>query len=209
MDRLVEALRLARQGQTSPLAAQNAVERIAQLCSSDQLDRAPSVASRAGNQHPPAPGYVFAPIMAPSRILVVANIASLPAAVPPARSLSTEYRVEFDAGPGWIIGMRGSVVDQAAVIVRSSIGLRMFLNDGEELVTDGQRAAFVNYDALFSPTATYFPVRRYVRTTDVLYVQFENYSTTTAYTPTLALMFCRDEDMRTAAEMFGQECWSK
>jgi hypothetical protein len=204
-ERLAEVARLARVAKesNSALAAQNAVDRIAQLipiaCAGQEelLASSPSVGRRMGNTHPPLPGYVVDSIMAPSRILTFSNIEPLPP-----ETTSVSYRMEFDAGSGWIIGMRGSIVDETSWIWRSSMEVQLELNDGEHLITDGERADFANYDDLFTQAQVYFPLRRYVISSDNLYATFRNLSDTTTLTPTLSVFFCRDRDMRTGAAMF-------
>lgn len=199
----IRRLVTSAKGAQSNLAAANAVDRIADLiaqrCAGEDeaLAQGPTLADKVGKAHPPLPGYIVAPVMAPSRLLTFSNIAPVLFG-----ETSLPYKMSFEAGNGWLIGMRGSVVDQTGFVWRSSIGLQLEINDGDQLITDGERATFVNYDDLFTASQVYFPLRRYVTNNDNLYASFQNFSTDTDLTPTLTLFFCRDQDMRKARAMY-------
>lgn len=203
----VRAIIERAKGSQSALTSQNAISQladlIAQRCDPEELAHAPSLSDRVGRPHPPMPGYIVAAVMAASRLLTFSNIEEIEATTDPADpSTSDPYKMTFDDGDGWLIGMRGSVVDRTGFVWRSSIGLTLQVNSGDYLITDGERGSFANYDDLFTASQVYFPIRRYFRDTDNLYATFQNYSLTDALTPTLTLWFCRSRDVRAAYQMY-------
>jgi hypothetical protein len=149
--------------------------------------------------HPPkscGPDYVQA-MMPPSRILVVPDI---PAVAP--QAVSPGERLEFAAGGGWLIAWRGSAVDYTAGAFRmdeltlASIGVRMFLNDGEELITNGQGTDFAFMSDLFPSTQQWSPIMRRVDVKDILNLQFVNRQPVAGgsiLTPSLMFAFWREK----------------
>jgi len=125
--------------------------------------------------HPPAAGDYIEPLMAPSRYLVLPEA---PIVAPAA--LSNQIRLEFSAGGGWLIGWRGSVVDTtpgagaAGAFEQASMGVRMFLNDGEELITNGTGADFAAFSTIFTINSS-TPIMRRVDVKDILNCQFQNF----------------------------------
>ena len=151
----------------------------------------------ASQVHPPAPGQFVHPVLAPSRVMIMDPIPLVPQG-----ATSEAVRLQFDAGAGWIIGFRGSVVDRtpgaeaAGNLEMASIGLRMFLNDGEELITDGVRAAHATYADLFPPAAIWSPILRWVYSTDDLFALFRNLNPTEGgpdLQPSLTFLFWREK----------------
>jgi hypothetical protein len=126
--------------------------------------------------HPPLAGDYCQPMLAPSRILVVPDIP----AVGPQQATPGE-RLEFSAGGGWLIGWRGTAIDYTPAAFRSdqltqaSIGVRMFINDGEELITNGLGTDFARFSDLFPPAGQYAPILRRVDVKDILNLQFYNF----------------------------------
>jgi hypothetical protein len=136
--------------------------------------------------------------MAPSRWLVVPGIP----AVPPNSDTTAGIRLEFSAGGGWLIGWRGRVGNLAAAGVISaddsdqrSIGVRMFLNDGENLITNGIGADFAPFTDLFADAVQWSPIMRRVDVKDVLNFAFRNFQPAggDTLTPSLTFAFWREK----------------
>lgn len=147
--------------------------------------------------HPPLAGDYCQPILAPSRILVVPDI---PTVAP--QAVSPGERLEFSAGGGWLIGWRGSSIDFTAgafrvdALTMATLQVRMWINDGEELVTNGRGTDFVSFLDVFPPTGHYGPILRRVDVKDILNFQFRNIQPVAGgatLRPTLAFMFWREK----------------
>lgn len=161
---------------------------------------APSTCPPAGYQldqvHPPACGDYITPLMAPSRWLVVPNI---PVVAPQATSPGVVLR--FSAGGGWLIGWRGSSIDftagafRADELTRATLQLQMRLNDGEELITNGQGLDFMSLSDVFPPGTVISPIMRRVDVKDILTVTWRNIQPAggAILTPTLAFSFWREK----------------
>lgn len=126
--------------------------------------------------HPPDPRDFIQPLMAPSRYLVVGNIPVVAPQVP-----SAGVRLEFSAGGGWLIGWRGQAVDftagafAAGQLEQASIGVSMFLNDGEELISNGNAVDFAPFSTLFGDAVQWSPIMRRVDVKDILTLNFTNF----------------------------------
>lgn len=146
--------------------------------------------------HPPLAGDYMQPVLAPSRILVVPEI---PEVAP--QAVSPGERLEFSAGGGWLIGWRGTSIDftpgafRSDQLTQATMQVRMFLNDGEELITNGIGFDFVSFSDLFPPSSNYAPILRRVDVKDALNLQFRNIQPLQASTlqPTLAFQFWREK----------------
>ena len=146
--------------------------------------------------HPPNASDFVVPLMAPSRYLVLPN----PPAVAPATT-SPGVRLEFSAGGGWLIGWRGSAADNtpgveaAGPYEQASMAIRMFINDGEELITNGFGADFVTMADVFPDSAQWAPIMRRMDVKDVLNVIFQNFqpaATGNTLQPRLTFAFWRE-----------------
>ncbi len=152
---LVQQARYSGGASRGPLPANNAV----------QLDQV----------HPPAGGDYIEPMMAPSRYLVLPET---PIVAPAATS--PQIRLEFSAGGGWLIGWRAVAVDvtpgagAAGNLEQATMGVRMFLNDGEELITNGTGADFASLLTIFGPAVNVTPIMRRVDVKDNLFVLWRN-----------------------------------
>lgn len=126
--------------------------------------------------HPPACADYIQPLMAPSRYLVVPSV---PVVAP--QAVTPGERIEFSAGGGWLIGWRGTVRDDTAGIQaagpyeQASVGVRVFLNDGEELITNGTATDFALFSDLFADATQWSPIMRRVDVKDVMTLQFQNF----------------------------------
>ena len=126
--------------------------------------------------HPPNSGDFIQPLMAPSRYLVVPAI---PAVAPATDSPGETLR--FSAGGGWLIGWRATAIDFTAGIEaagefeQASMGVRIFLNDGEEIITNGTSADFARFSDLFGAAVQWSPLMRRVDVKDVMSLQFRNF----------------------------------
>jgi hypothetical protein len=125
--------------------------------------------------HPPDHRDFVLPLMAPDRILTVANIPSVnPQAISPGE------RLEFASGGGWLIGWRGSVVDNTAGSAaageyeRATYEVSAFFNDGEYIITNGETSSYVPFSHLFPPSGLWTPMMRRVDPLDVLNFNFRN-----------------------------------
>lgn len=146
--------------------------------------------------HPPDSCDFIQPLMAPSRWLVLGE---RPVVGPGTDSAG--IRMEFSAGGGWLIGFRGTVTDSTAgsesadEFVQASMGVSMFLNDGEELITNGQATTFSSFADLFAPAVQWSPIMRRVDVKDILTVNFRNFQpagTGHSLTPSLTFAFWRE-----------------
>lgn len=147
--------------------------------------------------HPPNPSDFIIPLIAPSRYLTVPNIEP----VAP-ESISAGSRLEFSAGGGWLIGWRGIARDDTAGVEaagpyeQATLGVRMFINDGEELITNGLAADFVTFAELFPESSQWAPILRRVDVKDILNVFFQNFQpalTGNDLTPRLTFAFWREK----------------
>lgn len=111
-------------------------------------------------------------------------------------------QLEFSAGAGWIIGWSGIAVDltpgaeAAGAAEQALMGVRMFLNDGEEIITNGLAADF-------APMATIFgsgqndreaALLRWVESVDTLTVLFRNFGAQRTLRPFVTFRFWRAGD---------------
>jgi len=148
--------------------------------------------------HPPLAGDYNQPMLAPSRILVVPNIPT----VDP-QEVSPGERLEFSAGGGWLIGWRGTAIDftegayRVDMLTQATCQVRMWINDGEELITNGLGFDFVSFADVFPPTMNYAPILRRVDVKDILNFQFRNIQpegdASAALQPTMAFLFWREK----------------
>ena len=127
--------------------------------------------------HPPAAGDYIQPLMAPSRFLVVPDLPD----IPPDTTV-TGFVLDFSAGGGWLIGWQGIVADFTTVgafaageLEQASMGVKAFLNDGEELITNGVSADFVPFANVFRSDTNYSPIMRRVDSTDRMFFEFRNF----------------------------------
>jgi len=133
----------------------------------------------AGEYHPNlGPPVVPQCLPNPSRYLVTPN-----RPVIAADGSVSNQRLDFGgAGPGWIIGHRGTVVradnvgttPTAGANIAAICGVQMFFNSGENIITNGEVAAFTPFDALYPEAAPMQPMMRYVTQRDILTVSFQN-----------------------------------
>lgn len=131
---------------------------------------------QADQIHPPLNGDYIEPMLAPSRLLVVPDSPD----VDPGDT-SNQVDLEFSAGGGWLIGWRGVAVDftpgagAAGRFEQASMGVRMFLNDGEELITNGRAADFAPFLTIFGESVSMTPILRRVDVKDTLHLLFRNF----------------------------------
>jgi hypothetical protein len=135
--------------------------------------------------------------MAPSRYLVVPAIPQ----VDPGDTTPGE-RLEFSAGGGWLIGWRGVAIDNtpgveaAGRYEQANLGVSMFLNDGEELITNGVATDFARFGDLFGDAVQWSPLMRRVDVKDVLNLRFRNFqpvATGNTIQPSLLFSFWREK----------------
>lgn len=147
--------------------------------------------------HPPNEADFIQPLMAPSRYLVVPAI---PAVAP--GTTSPGERLEFSAGGGWLIGWRATATDFTAGVEaagpfeQASMGVRIFLNDGEELITNGTAADFARFSELFGDAVQWSPIMRRVDVKDVMNLQFQNFqpaATGNTLQPSVTFAFWREK----------------
>ena len=128
--------------------------------------------------HPPASADFIEPMMAPSRLMVLPQT---PVVAPAATT--APIRLEFSAGGGWLIGWRCIAVDvtpgaQASGRLEQATGaVRMFINDGEELITNGTGADFASLLTVFGPNTNSTPIMRRMDVKDNLFLLFRNNQT--------------------------------
>lgn len=141
--------------------------------------------------HPPDSHDTIQPMMAPSRWLVVEDPPTVAA-----DSESDQASLDFRAGGGWIIGMRGTAIDfetpgafSAGEVEQASLGVRMRMNGQESLVDNGNGDDFVKYSDLFPPAQNYAPVMRRVGYEDKLIISWKNFQPAGGVTLTPSLMF--------------------
>lgn len=144
-------------------------------------DRAQMRARIADGQHPPSLVPVMQPMLAPSRWIEVTGI---PVLEP--QEEWTAGRVQFQFSPGFLIGMRGTAVqehyDNKVLVGWDSsmgdfraAGLRLQFNGGEPLVTSGDAETWLWYSDVFSPFGGLpAPLLRRVEQSDTLNVQLRN-----------------------------------
>lgn len=138
----------------------------------------------AGEHHPNMGGPVVPQCLPnPSRYLVTPNRPVI------AAGANNSQRIDFGgAGPGWIIAHRGTVVradnvgtaPTAGANIAAITGVQMFFNSGENIITNGDAAAFTPFDALYPEAAPMQPMMRYVTQRDILTVTFQNLIPTAA-----------------------------
>lgn len=143
--------------------------------------------------HPPEPIQAVQPLQAPTRYLVVAGIpVLLPGATSPGE------RLEFSGGAGWIVGWKGTSVDIAGPTAgpgeQAQTSVRLFINSGEELITNGQGVAFAPFSDMFATTIQWSPLMRYMLATDVITTQVANTTVALRLQASLTFAFIRDGD---------------
>lgn len=143
--------------------------------------------------HAPLPGGFVQPIFAPDCYLVVANIP----AVAPGGAASTPRVLEFKSGPGLIIGMRGTVLDNtpgaeaAGRLEMASIGVQATWNNGRtNIITNGENPDYIRYSDLFADGVQWTPFLRFARSCDAITFTWQNVRTAGPdLEPTLSLAF--------------------
>lgn len=128
------------------------------------------------NRNPPLAGEFNQPQIAPDRffVLPVREIVA-----PQTTTEGTQFR--FNSKPGMIIGMRGTVVDftvgafAADKLEQASIGVRITINDNDNLTTNTNAADFVPFADLFVDGETVCPLYRRMAYDDVLVIEFRNF----------------------------------
>lgn len=130
--------------------------------------------------HPPARGWFVEALPAPDRFLTLRGTVAF--GVTGAAQDSAPLPLEFGGGSGILIGWRGDALDltaggfAAGPLERASMGVRVFFNDAsEELIVNGVGQDFAPMSTLFGDATTWSPFLRYVRTTDILNIQFRNF----------------------------------
>ncbi len=156
-------------------------------------------------------------MLQPTRILTVRGFSALPPL-----TVSPVLPLFFEAGGGWLLSFSAAIRNSSIGGFRSDMALRLFLNDGEELISKGnpsdpdlvfgpgappqRQEAFSSFDDLFGnrtdDAAHGCPILRYMYPTDVMYVQVRNASAFFTHEPTLAFNFCRDRDIKYPDLMF-------
>lgn len=143
--------------------------------------------------HAPLEGNFIQPIIAPDCYLVVPNI--------PAVAADTESQprvLEFKSGPGLIIGMRGTVLDQtvgaeaAGRLEMASIGVQATWNQGRyNIITNGEDPDFIRYSDLFADGVQWTPFLRFARSCDAITFKWQNVRNVGGpdLEPTLSLAF--------------------
>jgi hypothetical protein len=120
-----------------------------------------------------------------AKVLHLANvIGQLPG------TISTGYRLEIPFS-GRILAISGSVRDGSAQSL-STIAMRIQVEGGLDLFSDGQTQAFVPYADLFPASSPRFPLEKDLRVGEVLYVFFQHLDPLYAVTivPSLSV-FCQ------------------
>lgn len=167
----------------------------------DQLNATPQPSAppyspiQADQIHPPSDVSAVQSMMAPSRWLVLPE-----APIVPAGTESAGIRLEFSAGGGWLIGMRGISVDEgppgnAGQFEQAQLGMRLTLNDGENLITNGVAADFASFSTLFADAVHWSPILRRVDVKDVMIARFRNFNPPASginLTPRVTFAFWRD-----------------
>lgn len=183
---------LLRRAQENPLQAQGALSRAMELVKGRRVvaDCEPQggytppytthlpgeQGGRRVDQAVRAGSGVVLPMTFPSRYLTVAGITAL------APQATVAARLEFGGGAGWLIGMRGIAVDLTAGVFacgpleQATYEVQISFNDREPLITNGNNAAFINYQEVFGSLAgaEWAPFMRYVKQNDVLQFIFRN-----------------------------------
>jgi len=135
----------------------------------------PHTTIQADQIHPPLDGDYIEPMLAPSRLLVLPDTPDVDAG-----DTSNQVDLEFSAGGGWLIGWRGIAVDftpgagAAGRFESAAMAVRMFLNDGEELITNGRAADFAPFLTIFGESVSMTPILRRVDVKDTLHCLFRN-----------------------------------
>lgn len=151
---------------------------------------------QADQIHPPLNGDYIEPMLAPSRLLVLRNTPTVPV-----QTDSNQVDLEFAAGGGWLIGWRGIAVDfsagafAAGRLEQATMGVRMFLNDGEDLITNGQAADFAPFLTIFGESVSMTPILRRVDPKDSLHCIFRNFQPAggSALRPFVTFAFWREK----------------
>lgn len=149
--------------------------------------------------HPPATGDYIEPLMAPSRYLVVPQLS--PAATVAPASDSVPVTLQFSSGGGWLIGWRGLAVSfangafSAGPVEQATLGVRMWINDGEELITNGLNADYAPFATIFGQSVSSTPIMRRVDVKDILNLQFRNFQPVdgVAMRPFITFSFWREK----------------
>jgi|TARA_R110000824_G_scaffold62012_2_gene164475 hypothetical protein len=72
--------------------------------------------------------------------------------------------------------------------------VRLFINSGEELITNGQGVAFAPFSDMFATTIQWSPLMRYMLATDVITTQVANTTVALRLQASLTFAFIRDGD---------------
>lgn len=159
-------------------------------------DRSQMRDKRSELDHPPALVPVVQPMLPPSRWIVLTGI---PALVP--QGEWTSGRIQFQFSPGFLIGMRGSVVrdvldKQGAVIDWAAIGADLYaaemelqFNGGEPLITSGDAEAWLKFSDVFGFDSFPAPMLRRLEQSDTLNVRLRNSYPLTLPTIHISLSF--------------------
>jgi hypothetical protein len=146
--------------------------------------------------HPPSYAQTIQPLMAPTLYLTVANVPSLA----PGQESPGE-RLDFSLGDGILIGMRGTVLNQAVEgdpeiytcnagkCQDALIGLKLTINGQEQLIVDGESESWAWYSDLFTPSVQWTPIQRHVLSSDILQCRFLSRALPGGPTLTPSLMF--------------------
>jgi len=172
-------------------------------------DRSQMRDKRADIDHPPGLVPVVQPELAPSRWIVLTGIPALAPSGPP----WTAGRIQFQFSPGFLIGMRGSVVrdvtdNNGAVIDWAQIGadafaceMQLAFNGGEPIITSGDAAAWLKFCDVFGVDHGVAPILRRMEQSDTLNVSMRNVYPAAFATlipsihPTLTFLYLADRDL--------------
>jgi len=127
-----------------------------------------------GEYHPAAARYLWQPPVVPSRILVTPDRPSL------ADGDTGSSRIDFSGvGPGWLIGHRGTALrgdllgGDEVTESPAAVGLRLFFNSGENIITNGDTTAYVPFSDVYPASLSFAPLLRYVTQRDILTVEWQ------------------------------------
>ncbi len=187
-----ELLALLNKGTEGPLQASQAVRQLLMVCEAGGMPSATGIGG-ASTSHPPVLGTWLSGLPSPTDFFTVPDIPLLTAAGTP--NAEGEARLDFNGTGkgGWVVGIRGSIVDAAALGVdRSSIELELRLNQGEHIVTDGDNDSPILYEDLFSAQQqTWSPILRWIGGRDTWTFTFRNLSSVGNVQPTVSVAFIR------------------
>jgi hypothetical protein len=113
--------------------------------------------------------------IAPNVIMVVPAVAAIPA-----NTTGALQQLTFQAGPGVIVGWRGTAWDTtpgalaAGQLEQATMQVRMSLNGNSELIRNGLGTDFVPFANVFAGAQAFSPLARRVCADDILQLQFRN-----------------------------------